>query len=448
MVEIDPKPTESLLANIEAEEALIGCVLIDPSQYNAVGLSPGHFYIVRHQYIWRAIGKLIEDGKYPDLVLITDYLDRHGQLPDVDGFAGLTKLLTATPSALHAPEYATLVRENYTRRHILTVCQDIVRDAINTVKPIESALSSAIDSLSTIEVADSGIITFADVVSVVYDEVENKSKNPQRVYGMSTGFLDFDNAFGGLHPPELFDLAGAPGIGKSKFALQMAINLANPKIGNSPGTIFSLEMNAKSLGYRAISADACIPTESMFTGHLGFGEWDKITAACGRLTDYPLYICENAGLTIDAMRAELYRAKTRYGAKWFLLDYLALLGGYEHLRDDNQRLSNLSREVKRLCSMFDMAGIAINAVVKEGMGGGAPKMTDMRGPSQVMHDADIIAFLVESDTPGVLDMVFKKVRNHPVGYKIQFRAERDFPAFRSLVLSNARDIQYATNELP
>lgn len=437
---------EPILASVETEEALIGCVMIDPDQYRAVNLKADMFYVHRHQMIWLAIGKLLEAEKYPDIVLIADELEKIDQLSEVDGIAGLSRFLTMTSSSLLATDYAKVIRENHTRRSLLNICQELARSTIDTRKPLETTISEVVHKLTTVDVADTCLLPISDILSKVYDDFEYRTQNPNLIYGIKTGFADFDQMMGGLNKTELMYIAGAPGIGKSKLAWQLAINLANPDIGNSPGVIFSLEMSALSLGYRAVSSMAKVPTDRMKSGELRLGDWDVIIPAFDKLSNMPVQISTDSFLSIDAMRSELYRAKTRFGAKWFLLDYLALLRGYENLRDDNLRLSSLSRDIKQFCLMFDMAGIAINAVTKAGMDGGDPRMSDMRGPSQVMHDADIIAFLVDDeDHTGCVDIVFRKVRDHSIKNRIVLRAERDYPAFTDTVIAPAAS---SYSELP
>ena len=378
------------LFNQEAEEALIGAALINPTIIRYQDLEPQEFFIQRHAWVWQAMTDLDKRGVEPDLVTLSEELGKRKQLGEVGGLSFLTGLISNS-AGFGADNHARIIREYASRRNILKVATDLEKAAYDA-KDISTATMQAIDSLAVGTRADDGAVHIGKVISEVYAVAEERSKNPKDVWGIPTGFFDFDRNTGGLHPGEVVYIAGEPGIGKSKLAIQMGINMG---AAGYPGAIFSLEMGRKQLMTRSLSALAEVPTRNIKTGKMDADEWTRFNKATEAAMNYPVYISDKSGITTGQMRSEIARLQAQHGIQWVVIDYLLLLGDSDGA-GENELSAKISQRVKRMAVNLDIAIISVNSVTKEGMGNeGQILQKNVRGASTVIHDADLICFLTE-----------------------------------------------------
>jgi replicative DNA helicase len=370
-----------------AEEALLGAILINPGELREIEIEPSDFYIQRNRWIFEAIRSIPE----PDIITLSDKLTISGHFQEAGGLAYLTQLIGNTPSSLDAGKYAEVIKQHAKRRRIMQAANDLAKCASSEDDKIDEGIANIVDTLTMGIRPKIGAVPWSVFLSQVFDEVDERSKNPKDIWGLSTGFKDFDTATGGLQPGEVLYVGGEPGIGKSILSMQMAVNLGK---AGYPGAIYSLEMRGNQVGRRALSSIAKIETRHLKTGRLEDDEWPRFTAAFEEASQYPINLCDDAYLTTGALRADLARLKARYNIQWFVLDYLFLMADGDGRMDDNQRTAYLSRHIKSICSEFNVSGITVNSVTKDGMGNDArPSQKNIRGSGQVIHDADLILFL-------------------------------------------------------
>jgi len=252
-----------------------------------------------------------------------------------------------------------------------------------------------------------------DILSELLPQIEERRANPTSTPGIPTGFIDIDNLLGGIRKQEMIYIAGEPGVGKSLLMLCMGLNMA--KAGH-PGAIFSLEMKAETVGRRALSALSMITTNAIETGRVNDAEMQSVAAAVNDAGNVILAINDDAELTLSGLRSELVRLRSLYNIEWFALDYLLLLNGCK-AKDETERSSILSRGTRQIANALELAALTVNSVTKEGMGDTANIANrSVRGSSGVVHDADIIAFLVKDKAqPQFPYLAFTKLRNVPGG---------------------------------
>lgn len=394
-----------LLYNQEAEESILGAALINPSIVRYLDIEPSHFYVQRHQWIWEAIQSL--DGRADiDIVTLGEELDKHGNLGNAGGMPYLMGLTTSVVSSLGAESHARIVKDYAQRRTILRVASDLAKAAYDA-KTLDAVTAQAIDTLAQGTHSDQSM-HIRDIVGEVYQEVEDRSKDPRDVWGLETGFIDFDKATGGLQPGEVYYVAGEPGIGKSKYAVQIGINMG---ARNTPGAIFSLEMGRKQLVRRSLSALAQVPTRNLKTGRMDVEEWTRFNQAVEAAITYPIYINDNSSLTTTQLRAELSRLQARHKIQWGVVDYLLLMGDTEGV-NETEKSAHLSRRIKSIAKSLDIALITVNSVVKDGMGEeSTASQKQIRGSGQVIHDADIIGIL-KHHIPGKWEEKQDNLRTH------------------------------------
>lgn len=379
----------------EAEKALIGAVLYNADYLIELDLSSSDFYIDRHKVIWASVMQLQHEGISPDYVTVLDSLERKNQYQkDLDAY--LTGLINNTPFGAQVSEYANTVREYAVRRRALQAAKDIASLAYDLDRDISSPLADIVDRLVQGVKPKIGAVHWGEVISRLYDLTSERSKNPQKIWGIPTGFDAIDQFMGGLQEGEVLYIAGEPGAGKSILANQMGLNMATL---DYPGAIYSLEMKDIQIMRRIISGLVHVETRKIKSGDMDAEDWKKFIEGCEQAKMLPVYLCDESNLTTTSLRADLARLKARYGIKWFVLDYLQLMSDGDGKLNDTERSALISRRIKNITSELSLAAITVNSVTKDGMGGDEtvkkPSMKMLRGSGQVVHDADTIGILQE-----------------------------------------------------
>jgi replicative DNA helicase len=401
--------------SMDAEQAIIGGLLINPDDIDLLGLLPEHFYVQRNRWVYEAISYLSDHSSPIDIITVSDRLDQMGVLSDAGGPAYLTAQISYTPSSMHLESYAEIIKSYHWRRNVLKAANDLAKLAYQfdlDRQTFGEMVNQASEHLAETSNGD-GTVHISKVFQEVFEMVSEAYEHPQDIWGMETGLSDLDNFLGGLQPGELIDLAGKPGAGKSKLALEICLGLAsshNNKPGN-PGAIYSLEMTSHALGYRAVSSLSEVSTRTLKTGKMTPADWGAYMIGNERGEKLPIWLSDREQ-TPQTLRADITRLKRVHGIKWFLLDYMMLMGGYRNLKDDTERSKYFSRDMKLIVKHLGVAGIIINSVTKLGMDDKEPDLNDMAGSGAVLHDADIVAFVVsDPKEPNILKVKFKKLRD-------------------------------------
>ncbi len=385
------------LFNRDAELALLGAVLVDPACFLSLDVSAEHFFIQRHGLIWNVFQKLSEKGVEIDFVTVTDELARQEKLDYVGGHAYLATIINNVPSSLGAQVYAAIVREYHARRRLRDLAGKMARLALDKDVEIDKELGGLLGELAGAMTVRRGADHVSRYVEELRAEVTRRSLNPGEVWGISTGFIDFDRITGGLQPGEVLMLSGDPGVGKSMFAMQAGFQMAGK---GHPGAIYSLEMAGKAVVRRRASHLARIPARDMKSGKMSPDSWASFDEACRALSGLPLYMSDAVDWTTGGLRADLARLKAIYKIEWYVLDYALLL--QDRAENEIEKTGLISAQVKAICRALDLAGIVIVSENKEGMDGGErkPRLKTgkaLRGSGQQFYDADLLLFL----TPGV-----------------------------------------------
>lgn len=390
--EMQAPATPSIPHSREAEEAVLGSVLIDPnSLYDLIPfLSSNDFYIHRHRWIWSAFVRLHDRVIPIDMLTVTDELDKAGQLEEIGGPAYLTALITQVPNSLNAESYGRIVHAHAVRCKLINAANNIAQLAYNEETEIEHVVSEAIKETSDLEVLSAGktnLVQVGDLLKLVMDDVEERAKDPKEVWGFATGIPKFDKKTGGLQRGELAYLVGAPGAGKTWLDLGWSVELAK----QAPGITFSLEMKNIAVGRRVLSGISGVHTKAMKSGYLNDEDWPKLVNTLGECEKLPLWI-DDTSYDTNRLRATLAWMQREHGIQWFALDYALLLmdGG----KDETEQSKNISANLKRIVHDMNLCGLVLHSVTKVGMGvSDSPNMGDQRGSGQAIHDADMQLFI-------------------------------------------------------
>lgn len=383
--------TPSIPHNCEAEEAALGCVLINPDCYFELAefLRAEHFYIHRHKWIWEAFGRLDARRAPLDLITLSAELEHKGQLAEIGGSAFLTALTMQVPSSLNAVSYGRIIEGHAIERVMIEAANKIASLAYNTEMPIEEKISQATGQITDISILNNGhnFITLANLLSDTYDTIEERSKDPKEVWGYATGLPTFDRETGGIQQGELIYLAGSPGCGKTWLDLSWGMQFGK----QAPGAILSLEMKRGAIGRRILSGLSGVSTRAMKSGIGISDKFPLLIKAIDQDSNIPVII-DDSSYDTNRLRLALAYAKREFGIKWFILDYALLLldGG----KDETEQTKIISANMKRIVHDLDLAGVVLHSVTKIGMDAdNEPRMADQRGSGQAIHDADVQLFL-------------------------------------------------------
>jgi replicative DNA helicase len=413
--------------NIEAEQAVLGAIFLEPSALTQASesLIPEDFYRSSHQKIFNVMLKLNDSGKAVDLITVTEELSAVKELEDVGGVSYLSELAGSVPTAANIEYYAKIVEEKSLLRRLIRTATTIAQDGYSREDEVDALLSEAEKNI--MEVAQrknaGAFHDIKDVLVRAYDNIELLHNRTDDVTGIPTGFADLDEMTAGFQRNDLIIVAARPSVGKTAFALNIAQNVATKTDENV--AIFSLEMGAEQLVMRMLCAEGNINAQNLRTGSLTDEDWRKLTMAMGSLSNAGIYIDDTPGIKIGEIRSKCRRLKQENGLGMILIDYLQLIQGSGRSGENRQQeVSEISRELKGLARELEVPVIALSQLSRgvEQRQDKRPMMSDIRESGSIEQDADIVAFLYrddyydkESENKNIIEIIIAKQRNGPVG---------------------------------
>ena len=417
-------------ASIEAESSVIGGVLLDNASFDHVSdivSSPELFYFPEHQLIYAAISALIGQGKPADVITVHAYLEGQGNAAKAGGIEYINDLAQYVPSTTNIRRYAEIVRDRAQLRTIISVGQEITRNAWNPRGlPASEVLNQAQQKLFSIGDKGNGQQNFLPLEGLVanyLEQLEERANNPNDVTGIPTGFYDLDRMTSGLQDGDLIVLGGRPSMGKTSLGLNIAENIA---LGGKPVAVFSMEMSASQLTNRIIGSIGRVDQSKLRTGKLASEDWERVVEAVEKLRNVTLDIDESAGLTINEIRSRARRLARQHDGKLGLImvDYLQLMSSGREENRANE-LGEISRGLKQLARELKCPIIALSQLNRgvEQRPDKRPMMSDLRESGAVEQDADLILFIYRDEyytkeacrEPGVAEVIVAKQRNGPTG---------------------------------
>ena len=383
----------SIPSDIEAERAVLGSVLMEPALIGTVReiVEPDMFYDRQNGKIFRRMCDLDDDGEAIDVVTLVDKLRENDELNDVGGMLYLTQLAGSTPTASHAANYAKSVREKYLLRRSIEESMSLMKQAAHTGDPskVITAMQAAAAKLSDLAAPAKEIVPVKEVLLNVYDDVETRFKNRDTfrgVTGIASGFPDLDRMTAGFQRSDLIILAARPSMGKTALALNIAQNVG--KRGETVA-IFSLEMSAKQLVERMLSAESGVDSGRFRTGYLEADDWEKTTMAIGTLSDAAIYIDDTPGIMVHEIRSKCRRLKEKHGLSLVMIDYLQLISAPRRPNvNRTQEVSEITRSLKMLARELDVPVIALSQLSRgvESRQDKRPMLSDLRESGSIEQD--------------------------------------------------------------
>lgn len=439
--------------NIEAEQAIIGAVFLEPEAFSTASelLMPEDFYRAGHQRIFEAMLKLADRGEAIDVVTVTSALQDSKHLEEAGGVSYLTEVAGSVPTAANIGYYSKIVEEKALLRRLIRTATDIVTDTFSREDEVEDVLNEAEKGI--LEVSgrkNTGAFkSIKDVLIDVYDNIEQLHQNKEDVTGIPTGFRDLDRITSGFQRNDLIIVAARPSVGKTAFALNVAQNVAVNTDENV--AIFSLEMGAEQLVQRMLCAEGNIDSQRLRTGTLIDEDWSKLTMAMGSLSNAGIYIDDTPGIRVSEIRSKCRRLKQEHGLGMILIDYLQLIQGSASSRENRQQeVSEISRSLKGLARELNVPLVALSQLSRgvEQRQDKRPMMSDLRESGSIEQDADIVGFLYrddyydqESEKQNIIEIIISKQRNGPVG-TVELAFVKEYNKFVDL------DHRYDTSDVP
>lgn len=399
--------------SVEAEEAAIGSVLINPDAYFdlAVFLKAGDFYIHRHRFIWEVFARLHASRKPVDLLTISDELERDGKLAEVGGSAYLTWLVNQVPTSLNAEAYGRIVQEHSTRRKLISAANKIASLAYGS-DPITDVTSGAVMELekAVTDAMGTGLHHITVPFSVMYDQMADASEKGI-VPGIPTHIGNLDLLLNNLKVG-VYVVAGRPGQGKTAFKLSVAKNAA--KQGYRVA-VFSLEMPNEQITQRLTANETGIPLDKIQNGQLTQEEWGTVNAAAETFEKLPIFMDDTPEITPAQIEARCRRLVMQHGPlDLVVVDYLQIMGMDGRSANRTEEVSAISRGLKTVSRRLNvpvLVGAQLNRESEKEER--RPRLSDLRESGSIEADADVVIFPFEED--GVETLIVAKHRNGKKG---------------------------------
>jgi replicative DNA helicase len=422
--------------NIEAEQAVLGAIIFDnealPTALEA-RLDDEDFYKEAHRRIYRAILELYDKNEPIDIVTLTDYLRRSGDIEAVGGLTYLSALADSVPTSANIRYHTKIVREKALLRSLIKTATNIT----SRVYEETTGADELVDYAETVifEIAEqrtsAAFATMKEVIKDTFKMIELLYDKKEAITGVPTGFKDLDEITSGFQPGDLIIIGGRPGMGKTAFALNIAQHTAvNMRI---PVAVFSLEMSKEQLAMRMLCAESMVDSSRVRKGFIGREDWPKLTNAAGRLADAPIFIDDSSAVTVLEIRAKARRLKKEHGGlSLIVVDYLQLMRSRGNFERREQEISDISRSLKGLAKELKVPVVALSQLNRsvESRHEKIPTLADLRESGAIEQDADLIIFLFREElysrtaTKGVADIIVAKQRSGPTGtVKLTFRAD-------------------------
>lgn len=368
--------------NIEAEQSVLGGLLIDAEAFNRVAeiCHPDDFYREGHRQIFNAILALYQRSEPSDLVTVTEELRKRQQLETIGGAAYLATLADQVPTTANIGYYAKIVHEKSILRRLITGATDIVRKAFEGGSDVDAYLDQAEQII--FEIAQQKVrpsfVSLKEIVKQSFKTIEQLYERKQSITGVTTGYTDLDRMTSGMQPSDLIIVAGRPSMGKTALALCIAQNAAGHS--GTATAVFSLEMSKEQLVQRLLCSEAKVDASKLRGGFLSDRDWPKLTRAAGVLSESPIYIDDTPAINVLEMRAKARRLQRDRGLGLIVVDYLQLMRGLGHIESREREISEISRSLKALAKELHVPVIALSQLNRgvESRQDKRPQLSDLR----------------------------------------------------------------------
>ncbi|QYJ05838.1 replicative DNA helicase [Nocardioides panacisoli] len=408
--------------DMAAEQSVLGAMMISKDAIADVveTVRGPDYYRPAHEAIHDAIVDLYGRGEPADMVTVADELARRGELQRIGGAPYLHTLSANVPIAANAGYYAEIVHEKAVLRRLIDAGTKVVQIGYRGEGEVTDIVDAA--QAEIYQVADGrkteDYVPLSDIMNGVLDEIEAIENREAGLYGVPTGFADFDELTNGLHPGQMVVVAARPAMGKSTLALDFcrAASIHN----NLTSCFFSLEMTRSEITMRLLSAESRIPLNHIRNGKMSAEEWERLARHVSKVSAAPMFIDDSPNMTMMEIRAKARRLKQRHDLKLIVVDYLQLMTSGKKVESRQLEVSEFSRQIKLLAKELEVPIIALSQLNRgpESRADKRPMMSDLRESGSIEQDSDMVillhredAYEKESPRPGEADLIVAKHRN-------------------------------------
>jgi replicative DNA helicase len=438
--------------NLDAEAAVLAAIMLDATALDAVLeiLKPEHFYSDANGKIYEAAVTLVSLKQPIDIVNVAGWLRDREILAQVGGSSYLAQIADSTPAVSHVASHAKTIFEKWRLRQLIAICQKVSAEGYGDVGPIQEFIDAAEQSIYEIahmKHTKSGAKHVAQVLQDVFKAMTAAAENGSRIVGQPTGYAKFDEKTSGLHDGDLTIIAARPGVGKTSYVMNLAVNVASPQEYEKEGTkhtregdgvmVFSLEMPEQQLGSRLICSEGRVDLGKLRNAMLQPDDWRRMTEAASYLSALPIWIDDTPAITLLEIRAKVRRKQAEWNREatdttparrvgLIVIDYLQLMKGREGVTSREQEVGEISRGLKSLAKELGVPVIALsqlNRAVEQRGKDKRPQLSDLRDSGSIEQDADMIVFIYRDEyynpekttMKGVAELNIAKQRNGPTG---------------------------------
>lgn len=430
---------ENLPYSIEAEQSVLGALILEPSKMSDVMkyLSVDSFYRQQHKEIYSALVEMYTTAVPIDVITVIETVkSKNIFATQEDARVYISELAQLLPTVSHVETYAQVVREKYYLRTLIKTAQDIIETSSDPSANAGNILDIAEQKIFDIRQGKetTGLVRISNVIYDLYEQLQKLSGEDKKDYsGLSSGFSALDNITTGLNKSDLLLIAARPAMGKTSFALNIATYVAQ---SNKSVAIFSLEMSKEQLVSRILSSDAMVQGSKLRTGNLSTDEWKKLAISAQCISKIPMYIDDTSGITVAEMKAKLRRVKD---LGLVVIDYLQLMTTGR--RNDNrvQEVAEITRGLKIMAKELDVPVITLSQLSRgpDSRSDHRPMLSDLRESGSIEQDADIVLFLYRdeyydpnSEDKGLAECIVSKNRHGETG-TVKLCWDGEFTRFRT-----------------
>lgn len=421
--------------NIEAEQSLLGSLLIDKEAFLKIAdiIEPHDFYKDKHRMIFEQMKKLYSNQEPIDFLTLSNSLEEKHLLEKVGGRSYLTELSNIVPTSSHSVHYAKIIQKKATRRRLLEAATEITEIGYDEEREVDSLLDIAEQKLFSVSQKHlkKSFIPIDNILNEAFDRIDEIHKGEGKLRGTATGFGDLDNLLGGLQKSDLIILAARPSVGKTSLALDVARQAAKLKV---PVGLFSLEMSKEQLVDRLLCAEANVDLWKMRTGKLSDREEDddfpRIGHAMGILSEAPIFIDDSAMCNVIDIRTKARRLQAEHGLGLIIIDYLQLMESRANAESRVQAVAEITRALKGIARELDVPVLALSQLSRavEMSKPAIPKLAHLRESGSIEQDADVVMFIyrktvdrnynpeqIPPEEKNIAELHVAKHRNGPTG---------------------------------
>lgn len=452
---LEPLMTEGRVPpnDLDSEAAILSAIFLSRENLDKIMsiLQPDAFYADANRRIFEAFLDLHMSGRPIDLLTVKSWLADRDMLPRVGGTKYLAEIIDSVPAISNVDDYARIVREKWRLRQLIATCQRVSAEGYGSVESAQQFIDRAEQDIYDIARTpeSTSVQTLKDVIQKTFLKLTESFERGSRITGVPTGFSGFDELTGGLHGGDLVIVAARPGMGKTSLVLNIATNVALPKLVETEGddgeggavhqepgfsaAVFSLEMPREQLASRMLCSEARVDASKLRKGNLNGEDWTRLTKAAGELAKLPVWIDDASDLSVLELRGKVRRIQAMASAGevpplgLVVVDYLQLMSGNPRASSREQQISEISRNLKKLAKDLDVPVIALSqlsrAVETRGGKDKRPQLSDLRESGAIEQDADMVMFIYRDDyydkdneeVAGLAELIVAKQRNGPTG---------------------------------